>query len=85
MTVAKPELNNIAAAAANTALDTLLNCLIDSTIVFHAAILPLPYKDPANAEIITDLSKIMPDGAPREGGGRVLTAPFFGLAELICI
>jgi hypothetical protein len=32
-TVAKPELNNIAAAAASAALDTLLICMIDSSIV----------------------------------------------------
>jgi hypothetical protein len=59
-TVARPELNNIAAAAAIAALDTLLICMIESLNVFeNAAVLLLSYKDPANAEIITQLSKLM--------------------------
>jgi hypothetical protein len=60
-TVANPEVNNIAAAAAMVALDSLLICMIVSSIVIelNAAILLLPYKDPANAPIITQSSKLM--------------------------
>jgi hypothetical protein len=59
--VANPEVNNIAAAAAMVALDSLLICMIVSSIVIelNAAILLLPYKDPANVEIITQSSKLM--------------------------
>ena len=52
-TVAIPEVNSIAAAAAIAVLDSLVICIIESSIVICAAILLLPYKDPANAEIIT--------------------------------
>jgi hypothetical protein len=41
-TVAKPELNNIAAAAAIAAFDNLLICIVESSIVMNAAILLLP-------------------------------------------
>jgi hypothetical protein len=60
-TVANPEVNNIAAAAAIVALDSLLICMMESSIVIelNAAILLLPYKDPANTGIITQLSKLM--------------------------
>jgi len=52
-TVAIPEVNSIAAAAAIAVLDSLVICMIESSIVICAAILLLPYKDPANTEIIT--------------------------------
>jgi hypothetical protein len=59
-TVANPELNNMAAAAAIVALDSLLICMINSSVVIKrsdsAALLP---KDPANWEIITHLAKLM--------------------------
>jgi hypothetical protein len=58
-TFTSPEVNNIAAAAAIVALDNLLICMIDSSIVMNAAVLLLPYKDPANPKIITQLSKLM--------------------------
>jgi len=59
--VANPEVNNIAAAAANVALDSLLICMIVSSIVIelNAAVLLLPYIDPANAENITQSYKLM--------------------------
>jgi hypothetical protein len=58
-TFASPDVNNIAAAAAIVALDNLLICMIGSSIVLNAAILLLPYKDPANAGIITQLYELM--------------------------
>jgi hypothetical protein len=64
--VARPELNNIAAAAAIAALDTLLICMIQSSICSeNAAVLLLPYEDPANVGIITQLSKLMLDSTCR--------------------
>jgi hypothetical protein len=62
--------NIIAAAAAMAALETLLICMIDSSIVMNAAILLLPYKDPASTEIITQSSKLMlvsVGNSPRHG------------------
>jgi hypothetical protein len=58
-TLGKAEVNNIAAAAASAALETLLICMIESSIVIGAAILLLPYKDLASREIITQSSKLM--------------------------
>jgi hypothetical protein len=69
-TVGKAEVNSIAAAAAIAALDSLVICMIDSSIVSDAAILLLPYRDPANSEIITQLSKLMLNSiraGPRRG------------------
>jgi hypothetical protein len=62
--------NNIAAAAAMAALETLLICMIVSSIVMNAAILLLPYKDPASRGIITQSSKLMlvsVGNSPRRG------------------
>jgi hypothetical protein len=57
------EVNNIAAAAAIAALDSLLICIFKSSIVLNAAILLLPTQDPANRAIITQLPKLM-QGSP---------------------
>jgi hypothetical protein len=51
--------NNIAAAAAMAALDTLLICMIDSSIVIERSDIAAPYRDPANGGIITQSSKLM--------------------------
>jgi hypothetical protein len=56
-TVASPEVNNIAAAAAIAALDTLLICMFEPSIVINAAKLLLPQQDPASSVIITYLSE----------------------------
>jgi hypothetical protein len=45
-TVAKPELNNIAAAAAIAALDTLLICMIGSSIVVERSDIAAPLQRP---------------------------------------
>jgi hypothetical protein len=57
--VANPEVNNMAAAAAIVALDSLVICMISPHLILKAAILLLPYRDPANTPIITQLSKLM--------------------------
>jgi hypothetical protein len=57
--VGSAEVNSIAAAAAIAALDSLFICMIKSSMVSNAAILLLPTQDPANGEIITQLSKLM--------------------------
>ena len=45
-TVAKPEVNNIAAAAAIAALDTLVICMIDSSIVIERSDIAAPLDRP---------------------------------------
>jgi hypothetical protein len=45
-TVASPELNNIAAAAAIAALDTLLICMIESSIVIERSVIAAPLHRP---------------------------------------
>jgi hypothetical protein len=55
-TVANPEVNNIAAAAAIAALDTLLICIFVPRCDLIAANLLLGYKDLASGAIITQLS-----------------------------
>jgi hypothetical protein len=57
--VGSAEVNSIAAAAAIAALDSLFICMIYSSMVSNAAILLLLTQDPANGEIITQLSKLM--------------------------
>jgi hypothetical protein len=79
-TVAIPEVNSIAAAAAIAVLDSLVICMIESSVVIkNAAILLLPYKDPANARIITQLSKLMLGGMaaewPRTHGRPAMPTP----------
>jgi hypothetical protein len=60
VTLGNAEVNNIAAAAASAALDTLLICMIDSLICFRTQrYCCFPYKDLANTGIITQLSKLM--------------------------
>ncbi len=54
-----PEVNNIAAAAAIAALDSLLICIFDSSIVFQRSDIAALVQDPANGVIITQLSKLM--------------------------
>jgi hypothetical protein len=51
--------NSIAAAAAMAALDVLLICMVESSLVFRAAILLLNTQDPANTLIITQKQKLM--------------------------
>jgi hypothetical protein len=63
-TLAIPEENNIAAAAAIAALETLLICMIEPSIVMNAAILLLPYKDPPSRGIITQLYELMIKSMP---------------------
>jgi hypothetical protein len=58
-TPANPDVNNIAAVAAIAALDNLLICMMVPQLLLNAAILLLPYKDPANVGIITQLSELM--------------------------
>jgi hypothetical protein len=58
-TPASPDVNNIAAAAAIVALDNLLICMIDSSIVIERSDIAAPLQDPANLQIITQLSKLM--------------------------
>jgi hypothetical protein len=54
------EVNSMAAAAAMAALDSLLICIFDSSIVIERSGIAAHIKDPANALIITQLSKLMP-------------------------
>jgi hypothetical protein len=57
-TPANPEVNNIAAAAANAALDTLFICMIASSIVIQRSEIAARLQDLANAGIITELSEL---------------------------
>jgi hypothetical protein len=50
----------MAAAAAMAALDSLLICIFDSSIVMERSGIAARTRDPANAIIITHLSKLMP-------------------------
>jgi hypothetical protein len=60
VTEGSAEVNNIAAAAASAALDTLLICMIESLICFRTQrYCCFPYKDLASTEIITQLSELM--------------------------
>jgi hypothetical protein len=52
--------NSIAAAAATAALDSLLICILKSSIVMERSGIAAHIKDPANGIIITQLSKLMP-------------------------
>jgi hypothetical protein len=45
-TVAKPEVNNIAAAAANAVLDSLLTCIVESSIVIERSDIAAPLHRP---------------------------------------
>jgi hypothetical protein len=54
------EVNSMAAAAAMAALDSLLICIFDSSIVIERSGIAAHIKDPANGLIITQLSKVMP-------------------------
>jgi hypothetical protein len=58
-TVDKAEVNNTAAAPAIAALDSFVICMIESSIVVERSDIAAPLKDPANTEIITQLSKLM--------------------------
>jgi len=53
------EVNSMAAAAAMAALDSLLLCIFDSSIVLERSGIAAHVTDPANAGIITQLSKLM--------------------------
>jgi hypothetical protein len=64
--VAIPEVNSIAAAAATAALDSLLICIFDSSIVMERSGIAAHIKDPANGIIITQLSKLMPVSMRRQ-------------------
>ena len=55
-----PEVNSMAAAAAMAALDSLLICIFDSSIVMERSGIAAHIKDPANGLIITQLAKFMP-------------------------
>jgi hypothetical protein len=52
--------NSMAAAAAMAALDSLLICIFDSSIVMERSGIAAHIRDPANDIIITYLSKLMP-------------------------
>jgi hypothetical protein len=67
-TLASPDVNNIAAAAAIAALDNLLICMMNSSIVIERSDIAAPLQDPANEGIITQLSKLML--YPISGGSR---------------
>src|SRR5258708_37846924 len=69
--VAIPEVNSMAAAAAMAALDSLLICILKSSIVIERSGIAAHIKDPANSNIITQLSKLMPasNRRPREING----------------
>src|ERR1700744_218851 len=56
----------MAAAAAMAALDNLLICIFDSSIVLERSGIAARIKDPANALIITQLSKLMPVSIGRQ-------------------
>jgi hypothetical protein len=58
--VAIPEVNSMAAAVAMAALDSLLICILKSSIVIERSGIAAHIKDPANGNIITQLSKLMP-------------------------
>jgi hypothetical protein len=51
--------NNIAAAAAIVALDSLLICILKSSIVIERSDIAAHVKDPASTVIITELTKHM--------------------------
>ena len=53
------EVNSMAAAAAMAALDSLLLCIFDSSIVLERSGIAAHVTDPANGGIITQLSKLM--------------------------
>jgi hypothetical protein len=60
------EVNSMAAAAAMAALDSLLICIFDSSKVLERSGIAAHVKDPANALIITQLSKLMPVSIRRQ-------------------
>jgi hypothetical protein len=60
------EVNSMAAAAAMAALDSLLICIFDSSIVLERSGIAAHIKDPANALIITQLAKLMPISMRRQ-------------------
>jgi hypothetical protein len=49
-TVANPELNNIAAAAASAVLDSLLTCMIESSIVIERSDIAAPLQRPGQRQ-----------------------------------
>jgi hypothetical protein len=49
-TVAKPEVNNIAAAAASAVLDSLLTCMIESSIVIERSDIAAPLQRPGQRQ-----------------------------------
>jgi hypothetical protein len=55
-TVASPEVNNIAAAAAIAALDTLVICMIESSIVIEGSDIAAPLERPGQ---LTDYYSIV--------------------------
>jgi hypothetical protein len=63
------EVNSMAAAAAIAALDILLICIVESSIVIERSGIAAHIKDPANAVIITQLSKLMPVSIQRQNRG----------------
>jgi hypothetical protein len=65
-TVLIPEVNSIAAAAAMAALDSLLICIFNSSIVLERSGIAAHIKDPANTLIITQLAKLMPISMRRQ-------------------
>jgi hypothetical protein len=65
-----PEVNNIAAAAAIVALDSLLICIFKPSIVIERSGIAAHVKDPANGVIITQLSKLMFVSIPRQRQSR---------------
>src|SRR5271154_528567 len=52
-----PEANSMAAAAAMVALDSLLICILEPSIVLERSGIAAHVKDPANGAIITQLHK----------------------------
>jgi hypothetical protein len=59
-TVLMEEVNNMAAAAAIAALDILLICIFEPSMIIERSGIAAPVKDLANAVIITQISKLMP-------------------------
>src|ERR1700676_1710820 len=55
-----PEGKGMGGAAAMAALDSLLICIFDSSIVIERSGIAAHIRDPANGVIITHLSKLMP-------------------------
>jgi hypothetical protein len=65
------EVNSMAAAAAMAALDILLICIFEPSVIERSRI-AAHIKDPANGIIITQISKLMPVSMKRAAAGSLL-------------